>query len=83
MTPRVRHARQGRPRRARRRSKAAKGGPCPGSTRCVAVGTRLSYATRRRHALLPQLIDYERQGMLIRFVGTHEQYDALEDIEHI
>ena len=23
------------------------------------------------------LIDYERQGMLIRFVGTHEQYDAL------
>ena len=29
------------------------------------------------------LIDYERQGMLIRFVGTHEQYDAIEDIEHI
>ena len=29
------------------------------------------------------LIDYERHGMLIRFVGTHEQYDAIEDIEHI
>ena len=29
------------------------------------------------------LIDYERHGMLIRFFGTHEQYDALEDIESI
>ena len=29
------------------------------------------------------LTDYERHGMLIRFVGTHEQYDAIEDIEHI
>ena len=29
------------------------------------------------------LTDYERHGMLIRFVGTHEQYDAIKDIEHI
>lgn len=29
------------------------------------------------------LIDFERHGILIRFVGTHEQYDATEDIEHI
>ena len=29
------------------------------------------------------LMDYERHGMLIRFVGAHEQYDAIEDIEHI
>lgn len=29
------------------------------------------------------LIDYERHGMLVRFVGTHEQHDAIEDIEHI
>ena len=29
------------------------------------------------------LIDYARHGMLIRFVGTHRQYDAIEDIEHI
>ena len=29
------------------------------------------------------LTDYPRHGMLIRFVGTHEQYDAIEDIEHI
>jgi len=26
------------------------------------------------------LMDYNRKGMLIRFVGTHEEYD---DIEHI
>lgn len=29
------------------------------------------------------LIDYERHGVPIGFVGTHEQYDAIEDIEHI
>ena len=29
------------------------------------------------------LVDYERHGMLIRFVGTHEEYDAIEDIEHV
>lgn len=29
------------------------------------------------------LTDYVRHGMLIRFVGTHEQYDEIEDIEHI
>jgi mRNA interferase HigB len=29
------------------------------------------------------LTDYERYGILIRFVGTHEQYDAIEDIETI
>ena len=29
------------------------------------------------------LTDYERHGMLIRFVGTHEQYDAVESIEQI
>ncbi|MEM8815385.1 MAG: type II toxin-antitoxin system HigB family toxin [Pseudomonadota bacterium] len=29
------------------------------------------------------LTDYARQGMLIRFVGTHEQYDGIKDIAHI
>lgn len=29
------------------------------------------------------LVDYARHGMLIRFVGTHQQYDEIEDIEHI
>jgi mRNA interferase HigB len=29
------------------------------------------------------LMDYVRHGMLIRFVGTHEQYDAIGDIEQI
>jgi mRNA-degrading endonuclease HigB of HigAB toxin-antitoxin module len=29
------------------------------------------------------LMDYARLGMLIRFVGTHEQYDEIGDIEHI
>jgi len=29
------------------------------------------------------LMDCTRRGMLIRFVGTHEQYDKIGDIEHI
>jgi mRNA interferase HigB len=29
------------------------------------------------------LMDYNRKGMLIRFVGTHEEYDDIDDIEHI
>lgn len=29
------------------------------------------------------LMDYVRHGMLIRFVGTHRDYDEIEDIEHI
>ena len=29
------------------------------------------------------LMDYSRHGMLIRFVGTHEEYDQIEDIENI
>lgn len=29
------------------------------------------------------LMDYIRHGMLIRFVGTHEEYDSIEDIENI
>ena len=29
------------------------------------------------------LTDYARQGMLIRFVGTHKQYDDIKDIENI
>lgn len=28
-------------------------------------------------------MDYVRHGMLIRFVGTHKEYDEIEDIEHI
>ena len=29
------------------------------------------------------LMDYTRYGMLIRFVGTHEEYDEIGDIENI
>ena len=29
------------------------------------------------------LMDYVRHGMLIRFVGTHKEYDEIEDIENI
>jgi len=29
------------------------------------------------------LVDYIRHGMLIRFVGTHKEYDEIEDIENI
>ena len=29
------------------------------------------------------LMDYVRHGMLIRFVGTHKEYDEIEDIEYI
>jgi len=29
------------------------------------------------------LMDYTRRGMLIRFVGTHKQYDKILDIENI
>jgi len=28
-------------------------------------------------------MDYARHGMLIRFVGTHKEYDEIEDIENI
>ena len=28
-------------------------------------------------------MDYARHGMLIRFAGTHEQYDKIRDIENI
>ena len=28
-------------------------------------------------------IDYIRHGMLIRFVGTHEEYDQIKNIENI
>lgn len=28
-------------------------------------------------------MDYIRHGMLIRFVGTHEEYDRIKDIENI
>ena len=28
------------------------------------------------------LTDYARHGMLIRFVGTHKQYDAIADIDN-
>ena len=29
------------------------------------------------------LTDYARHGILIRFVGTHKQYDAIKDIDNI
>lgn len=29
------------------------------------------------------LTDYKRHGILIRFVGTHKQYDEIKDIEKI
>ena len=29
------------------------------------------------------LTDYARYGMLIRFVGTHKQYDEIKDIDNI
>jgi mRNA interferase HigB len=29
------------------------------------------------------LVDYTRHGMLIWFVGAHEEYDQIEDIENI
>ncbi len=28
------------------------------------------------------LVDYIRHGMLVRFVGTHKEYDEIEDIEN-
>ena len=32
---------------------------------------------------LVALMDYVRYGMLIRFVGTHKEYDEIGDIENI
>ena len=29
------------------------------------------------------LVDYVRHGMLIRFVGTHKEYDEIKNIEHL
>jgi mRNA interferase HigB len=29
------------------------------------------------------LMDYARHGMLIRFVGTHKEYDEIGDIENV
>ena len=29
------------------------------------------------------LMDFIRHGMLIRFVGSHKEYDEIKDIEHI
>ena len=29
------------------------------------------------------LVDYIRHGMLIRFVGTHNEYDKIEEIENL
>ena len=29
------------------------------------------------------LMDYVRHGMLIRFVGTHSEYDAIKNIEQV
>jgi len=29
------------------------------------------------------LMDYIRHGMLVRFVGTHRQYDEINDIENV
>jgi mRNA interferase HigB len=29
------------------------------------------------------LMDYVQHGMLVRFVGTHKEYDEIEDIENI
>jgi mRNA interferase HigB len=29
------------------------------------------------------LMDYTRHGMLVRFVGTHKEYDEIESIEYI
>ena len=57
--------------------------PCTTRPAACRSGHRVVFNVCGNKYRIAVLTDYERHGMLIRFVGTHEQYDAIKDIEHI
>jgi len=55
----------------------------PNNTKTTTVNTRpfLKWAGNKYRIIV--LTDYARHGILIRFVGTHKQYDEIKDIDNI
>jgi mRNA interferase HigB len=52
-------------------------------TACMLKNNRVVFNLCGNKYRIVVLMDYVRHGMLIRFVGTHRQYDEIEDIENI